>query len=236
MNENEKLNFLLRYMKLSDKVVADGLGVHSSNISRWRKDLELKKMHILAISKLFNVPLEIFNDKKIDTEEKIKLMLDRYKQKQKTIFYQNRDILNKLTEKNDGIWYFYSYPSTISLGHIWITKTQFFSDFTVVDEHNNSGELMIGQNQSIILKESNNSKNITAIIFDNIKITYNILPFSRISKSNAINEEMFNFGFFSQTKFPENEAMEILGNKPELQLKIDYEFIKRVNSYIEYNY
>jgi hypothetical protein len=155
-----------------------------------------------------------------------------YMPKENFLFSQDNRVLQKLL-KDDGLWYFYSYPSNPNIKEkVWIIQTQFFENFTLIDAYRNRGQLFIGTRQSIAIKEGNNSKNITAIIFDNSKISYGVLPFARISKSNGIEEQMLNFGFFAQRELNQEEAIEILGNIKKMQLKIDYEFVKEVNCWI----
>jgi hypothetical protein len=116
---------------------------------------------------------------------------------------------------------------------VWETETTIYEDFSVEDMHGNRGKLLIGRNQSIILKESSNSKNITSITFDNNRVVYGKFPFSRVSKSNGINKELFNFGFFSRDRVELDEATEILGKIKEVQLKIDHNMLERLNSCVE---
>ncbi|NEW61313.1 hypothetical protein GSY74_08455, partial [Sulfurovum sp. bin170] len=157
---------------------------------------------------------------------------EAYIPKENFLFSQDNRVLQKLL-KDDGLWYFYSYPSNNNMEEkVWIIQTQFFENFTLIDAYRNKGQLFIGTNQSIVIKEGDNSKNMTAILFDNSKISYDILPFARISKSNGAEEQIFNFGFFSRKEFSEDEAVEILGDIDKLQLKIDYSFVQRVNGWI----
>ena len=98
--------------------------------------------------------------------------------------------------------------------------------------HNNKGKLLIGKNQSIILKESRNSKNITSITFDNNRVAYGIFPFSRVSKSNSMNKELFNFGIFSREKLELDRAKEILGAVNGVQLQMKQDILERINESI----
>jgi hypothetical protein len=104
-----------------------------------------------------------------------------------------------------------------------------YEDFSVEDMHKNRGKLFIGQNQSIIIKQSNNSKNLTSITFDNNQVTYNSFAFSRVSKSNKLNKELFNFGFFSRKKMSEDDAREILGEKERIQKHMDSSMLERIS-------
>ena len=233
LESNEvKLAYVLKALNITTKEVAKKLGVTSSLISQIKNHYEdsnrLRNIHIYAICFAYKIPIEIFEDKKIDTKEKIDALLSQ-QNKELTIFNQNREVLDKLI----GKWYMYSYPSNPRLADIWETKTTFYEDFTVEDEHNNRGRLNIGQNQSIILKESAGSKNITSITFDNARIFYNVFLFSRVSKSNSINKELFNFGICSRKKLDKKEVKRILGELNEVQLQINYDILERISMVIE---
>lgn len=145
------------------------------------------------------------------------------------IFHKDYQLLERLV----GKWYLYSYPSNPKRLEVWSTETTIYENFHVEDIHRNHGKLYIGEKQSIIVKESNNSKNITCITFDNLRVTYEIFPFSRISKSNGLNKELFNFGFFSRKELSKEKASEILGSIESVQLQMNYEMLERINSCIE---
>lgn len=156
---------------------------------------------------------------------------ESYMPKEKFLFSKNHQVLKNLL-KHDGIWYFYSYPSSQNIEEkVWIIQTQFFENYTLIDAYRNKGEFFIGTHQSIVIKEGNNSKTMTAIVFDNSKLSYGTLPFAHISKSNGLQEEIFNFGFLSYKEFTETEALKILGDIKTQQLKIDYKFLNRVNGF-----
>ncbi len=229
-NNSEKLKYITDLLNLKTKNIAEKLGVQDSFVSKLYLDSsnKLKPLHLYAFSSAYNIPMKVFNDKSIDSKEKIRVILEQEKNN-KSIFINE----NKIIEQLVGDWYLYSYPSNSKQAKVWETKTTFYSDGTVVDEHNNRGVVHVGRNQSIILKESDGSKNITSITFDNYQVRYKIFPFSRVSKSNGINKELFNFGVFSKHKIELNEIVEILGEKSMVQLKMDYGLLERLSSYLD---
>ncbi|CAA6800994.1 MAG: Unknown protein, partial [uncultured Sulfurovum sp.] len=81
--------------------------------------------------------------------------------------------------------------------------------------------------------ESNGSKNITSITFDNARIFYSVFLFSRVSKSNGMNKEIFNFGICSRKKLDKKIVQDILGEVNGVQLQIDYDILERINFAIE---
>jgi len=227
-----KLAYILKKLHLPTKDVAKELGVSSALISQIKSEYEssnrLRNIHIYAICFAYNVPIEIFKNRDINSSSKIDTLFTE-QHKEITIFNRNNEILDKLI----GIWYMYSYPSNLRLTDIWQTKTTFYDDYRVVDEHDNRGTLNIGKSQSIILKESAGSKNITSITFDNSRIFYNIFLFSRVSKSNSMNKELFNFGICSRKKLDKKLVKEILGEVNEVQLQINYNLLERLNDCLE---
>lgn len=232
MQKEEKLKHIIEILKLRTKDIAKKLGVTSSLITQLKSDLKgstpLRNMHIYAICFAYDIPIEIFEDRNVNTKEKIAQLLHQQKLESKKIFHQDSELMEKLV----GSWYMYSYPSSPQLTEVWETKTTFYENGTVEDEHNNSGSLYIGKNQSVILKESNGSKNITTITFDNSRVHYNVFIFSRVSKSNSVNKEMFNFGICSRKKLDIKLVKETLGDINEVQLHMNYAMLDRVGKCI----
>ena len=230
LKKNEgKLAYIIEKRKLVTKDIAKKLGVTSALIARIKnyedkETTKLRNMHLYAICFAYNIPIEIFENRSINTEEKINLLLNKEKKKELKVFTHNQEIFSKLK----GVWYMYSYTSNPMLGEIWETETTFYDNYTVEDEHKNRGTLHIGKNQSVILKESNGSKNITTITFDNSRVFYGAFLFSRISKSNSINKEIFNFGLCSRTRLDKALVKEVLGEKDKVQLQIDYDILERI--------
>ena len=231
MTNKEKLKHIIKKLELTTKDIAKKLQVTSSLISQLKIDYKantpLRNLHIYAFCFAYDVPIEIF-DETIDTVEQIDELLSQQELESETIFHKDSELMDRLV----GEWYMYSYPSSPQLAEFHETRTSFYADGTVVDEHNNRGSLYIGKNQSIILKESNGSKNITSITFDNLRVHYNIFIFSRVSKSNSINKEMFNFGVCSRKKIDIALAKEILGEINEVQLQMNYAMLDRIGKHI----
>ncbi len=227
-NREEKLNYVIKKLKLSTKEISQKLEISSGLVSQIQNPFngKLRKIHIYAISNAYHIPMAIFEDETINSKEMIDSVL---KQASFKIFEKDYQTLNRLI----GKWYLYSYPSNPNLSEVWSTETHIYDDFTVLDAHRNRGRIYIGKKQSLIIKESNNSKNITTTIFDNDRITYGNFPFSRIAKSNSFNREILSFGFFSKRQIDKTEAKEILGKIEKVQLQMDYSVIDRVSGSIE---
>jgi len=228
--KEDKLAYLMKFLNLQSKEVAKKLEISPATMAKLMNHTYgvLKMLHVYAFCKAYNIPLVIFEDENIDSTDKVKNILMQ-EQDVSSIFHANNEILDEIV----GDWYMYSYPSTLWSAEVWETHTTVFEDGMVVDQHDNKGKLYIGKNQSIILKESSNSKNITSITFDNNQITYKVFPFSRVSKSNSLNQPLFNFGFFSKEKVSIEDAKGILGDLNEVQLEMNFDLMKRVHAYIQ---
>jgi transcriptional regulator with XRE-family HTH domain len=229
-NNEEKLAYVIKKLGLVNKDIAKKMGMSAVSISQIKnyREGKLRNHHLYAICFIYNIPIAIFENKNINTSEKVDELLDQ-QHKESTIFSHNKEILEKLV----GVWYMYSYPSNSRLADVWETETTFYNDYCVIDEHENQGTLHIGKNQTLILKESAGSKNITSITFDNARIFYNVFLFSRVSKSNSMNKELFNFGICSRKKLDNALVKEILGDVNRVQLQMNYDILERVSLAIE---
>ena len=225
----EKLKYVIKSLSLTTKEISKKLEISQGMVSQiinYRNN-KLRNIHIYAICNAYNIPIEIFENREINSTKIVDQILKE--SKNGSIFKKDYELLDKLL----GKWYMYSYPSSSNLTDVWETETYFYEDFTVEDMHQNRGNLFIGKNQSIILKESHNSHNITSITFDNDKVTYGSFAFSRVSKSNILNQELFNFGLFSRNEIEKEKAKKILGDTNKVQIKMDYEMLKRISLSIE---
>jgi hypothetical protein len=251
----DKFNYILDY-HINAIDAQNAFGYNSANmIYKLRhKDQKgiLTQPHIELLECRCKIPKEVFsssipfnpNDpekkdhKKIDKiiatyhkmleADRLKILNSRYTLNNSHIFYENQKLLELLT----GVWYGYFYPSN-QHQEIWSIKTTITPNGEVLDESNNRGQLLLGKKQSIIIKETDNSKNLVSITFTNSQVGFELFYFSLVSKQNHLNKEMFNFGFYSRKKLTLEIAKEILGEKEKLQLKMDYTFHERVCEYVE---
>ena len=221
----DKLNYIIDYLGLKPGDISKKLEISPSMLSQIQKDYtsKLKRYHLYAISNAYTIPMEIFDNELINTPTQINALLDI--NQEESVFYKNEKLLEQLL----GRWYLYSYPSNSNHIGVFETEHTIYVDGTVIDEHENKGRIHLGKHQSMIIKESFNSENLTAITFDNNRIPYNYFIFSRTSKSISLNKELFNFGFFSRNKLPENQVKSILGKRGDVQLQINYEMLERLS-------
>ena len=232
MSNEEKLDFIIKYLKLDVKDIALAFGLSTGYISKLRSSVhaQLKPVHLYAFESCFNIPYKIFQNPSIDSTKKIinilklHLPLHHSKKIEIKVFQQDSRILHKLV----GDWYQYLYRSNKNR-EIYEIKTTINNNYTVYDKNKNLGELFISQNQSMIIKKSTNSKNLVSITFNNMQIAYKIFPFTLVSKQNNTQFEMASFGFFSKKRLPHKRVKDILGDMEGVQLKINYDFISRLD-------
>lgn len=222
--QEEKLKYVIGKLNLKKGEIAQKLEISQAFLSQLMNFSEnkLKKWHLYAFCHVYQIPIEIFENKQIKTTQQIDTILTHAQQTEK-MFEPNYELLDKLV----GTWYFYSYHSQQN-DHIWQTETTIYENGTTRDKNKNIGKLLIGKNQSVIIKETYNAKNLNTITFDNNRITYKAFPFSRVSKINALNNELLTFGVCSKVKLNYEEIKEILGDYNKVQLKIDHEMLQRI--------
>jgi len=229
-NQEERLSFIIDYLKLNVKDIANLWGVQSNYVSKLREQTHgsLKPMHLYAFVGAYKIPFKIFDNKVKTSTDVIKILEEMKREKIKKLFKQDENFLKNI----QGDWYAYFYPSN-KFADIYRIKTTINADGTVIDQNNNWGKLLIGTNQSLIVKEASNSKNLITIVFDNHKVAYGMFHFSLVSKRNHIPREMFNFGFFSRQEIETEKVKEILGEKEKIQLKMLCEFEEGIAEYVE---
>jgi len=229
-DDENKLGFIIDYLNIDAKDVADLFGVKPSYISKLLGYTYgiLKPMHLYAFVGAYNIPFKIF-DKKVKTSTQIiEILTEHQKEKKNALFKKNKQLINNI----QGDWYAYFYPSN-RFADIYRIKTTINEDGSVIDANGNSGKLFIGTNQSLIIKEAKNSKNLVTITFDNHQVAYEMFHFSLVSKRNHNNLEMFNYGFFSRYEIESKMLKDILGEKAKVQLKMECDFAERISEYVE---
>jgi len=226
---SQKLDYILdHYMSASD--VARAFGFKSNSMITAMRQANnpkvLSKLHKDGLEKYFNIPLEVW-DKEVGIKEIDRLIVS-HQHKQKSIapllpFSNNQELLERLV----GEWTAYFYSSqTGEIPHA--IKHTIYPDGKVEDENGNRGQLFLGTNQLMIIKEAQNSKNLISYTFTNTQVAYHTFAFTLASKIDQLNCEMLNFGFLSKKKLDEDKIKIILGQKDKLQMKIDKKFLERV--------
>ena len=229
-NTEEKVSFIIDHLKLNVKDIADLWEMQPNYISKLRDQSHnsLRAMHLYALTGAFNIPFEVFNKKVKTSEQVIEILEEHKREKKEKIFSKNKQVLENI----QGDWYAYFYPSN-RFSEIYRIKTTINLDGTVIDANGNKGKLLTGKNQSLIIKESRNSKNFVSITFDNHQVAYDMFHFSLVSKRNHNNLEMFNYGFFSRYEIEAKLLKDILGDKNKVQLKMECDFSERISEYVE---
>jgi len=116
MNNNQKFDFLLNYLNISTQKAAKELGVTDAFISQLRSSNNrvIKRMHILAFTCAFEIPMEIFNEEISSTEAIIELL----EKKSSSKFVQETQISSSEIE---GDFFIYSYALSDILEPLKIT-------------------------------------------------------------------------------------------------------------------
>lgn len=205
-------------------------------------DSPLTAPHIKLLEYMCHIPSEVFEknvrfnkDSTLEVDNIIKNNYEKQIKEDKEVdtkfpFYENKNLLKRLT----GTWYAYSFGTSpddgIETSGVYTIETTIHDDQTVTDMNGNRGRLFLGHNQSTIIKESKNSRDLITMVFNNTEVSYGRFHFSIQSQRNVVRRRMCNFGFFSKKKLNEKEYMNILGDKIEkMQLQIDSEFVERVS-------
>jgi len=232
-NNAEKLAFVLRHLEIDINDIVVKFGMSRSYISKLQKHNynEFKDMHKHAFESAYGIPRTIFEDPTINSEKRIIEILNANKNllsRNIDLFtYENDELLKRLK----GVWYGYFYHSNQFKPPHQI-KTMIHDDYSVTDTNGNSGRLCLGKhNQSMIIKESTNSKNLISMTFDNHRVAYKLFPVSLVSKRNSVNREMLSFGFFSRDELDREIVEKILGEVKSVQLKMHCDFDERISEY-----
>jgi len=168
---------------------------------------------------------------------------------------ENEELKEKLNNKNpitptaqqnkkflpllEGIWYIYSLAVNEKEFHdgVVIKVTTIHSDYTIEDTEGGHGYLNIRSKESYIEKATRDIENLVLIRFFNEHITHDILVCSISSTiRQKTNEPLLNYAFMSRKKYSSPEAKRILNNKSELQLKIDLNFLDRIDQEVKSRY
>ncbi|MEA2029378.1 MAG: hypothetical protein U9N49_10440 [Campylobacterota bacterium] len=233
----EKLAFVLKHLDIDINDVIAKFGMSKSYISKLQKHNyeEFKDMHKYAFESAYGIPRVIFEDESINSEQKIIATLKTYQNVHMHNFDVFSDSNSELLERLVGQWYGYFHHSNAFKPPHQI-KTTIYDDYRVLDANGNSGRLCIGKhNQSMIIKESKNSKNLISMTFDNHRVAYKLFPVSLVSKRNSVNREMLSFGFFSKKELDMDTVQTILGEVKNVQLKMHCDFDERIGEYIGIN-
>lgn len=182
----------------------------------------------LQIQELQNLTLKLQDENKALKEE-LQTMSKR------TPFQQNEKFKPFLV----GTWYVYSFAIEPEKYHdgVILRVTNIYEDYTIDDTDGNHGYLNIREKESFIEKTTKDIGNIVLIRFFNEHIVQDILPCS-ISSSiqNNTHISLLNFAFMSRKRYTSKEAKEILKDKVKLQLKIDSNFLDRIDQEVKKRY
>ncbi len=228
MTNEEKLDFVLDYLKISASEVAEKFETSKSVVSQWRSTnyKKFKKMHQYALKDAFGIPLEVFEDSITKKEEIVSLL-------NKTMYQDNSNIDYEILEKLIGDRYCYSYNSSDLLK---IDFLRFLDDLTVLCYEDDNLQfygkvIFLDKAQTIISLSSKEYPYNIFIIFDTEYIVNDIFYATLMFKSDYIKQDVVEFIIISKKKLPLNDIKKLLQNPQSKRLKANKEFIENIQYY-----
>lgn len=216
-----------------------------ANLKNEKNSQTITNPHMQLLRLKHQIPTRIWNSKKNYSEATIDYMIQKYKSRISSIinhkkstpisFQQNKKYLPFLV----GVWYVYSLavePEEYYDGVV-LRITTIHDDYSVTDTDGGIGYLNIREKESYIEKATREIGNIVLIRFFNEHIVKDILPCSISSSArDKTNEPLLNFAFMSRKKYASSQAKKILGKQLDLQLKIDLNFLARLDKEVSSRY
>lgn len=228
MTNEEKLDFLLDYLKISTSEIADRFETSRSVISQWRSNTykKFKKLHQYALKDAFDIPLEVFNES-VTTKEQIVSILN------KNSSFINSNIDYKILKKLIGDRYCYSYSAS---GVLEINIVRFLDDLTVLCYTNENLQfygkiIFLDKAQVVISLSSSEYPYNIFLIFDSEYIINDIFYAIVIFKSDYSKEDIVEFVIMSKNKLPLKDVKKLIQNPKTKQLIATNEFIKNIKHY-----
>ena len=231
MTNEDKLDFLLDYLKISTNDLAKKLEISKSGISQWRNRnyKKFKKLHQYALKEAFNIPIEIF-DEEVDSKEKIVSILN------KSHFNLNSNINYDILEDMVGDRYCYMYNNSDMLN---INKLKFLDNLTVLCYENSNLKLygkviFLDKAQTIISLSSKEYPYNVFIIFNTEYILNDIFYATTIFKSQYSKKDIVEFTIVSKAKLPTKDVKKLLDNPKSKRLILSDDFVENIKHYSMY--
>jgi len=226
MTPKEKLNFILETIPHSQKQIAEILGINETNISQWKNKEALKRYQYLALESAFSIPIEIFENKNIDSKEKILSLLQKFKQPESI----PSDTIDKKTLKLlNGKWYLYGYFSVFEKIYedILLIKNKEIIHFNHKGDMDYKGKVLESNAfyTSLLLQKKSD---VTYIVLNNRSMDKELFYGIVITKSSFFHQDFMQLILLSKNKIELNSSKKILGNKEITQLHIKREFIEKI--------
>ena len=229
MQNQIKLDIALNYLNISTSKLAKSLELTDSTVSKWRSPSydKLKKVHLFAIERAFDIPYALFEDDSIKTKEQVEEYLQNYKSRQNDNSFDDSYILKHLV----GKWYCYNYTSSNDFGDYWEEILEIKDDRSVLNYNKDnalyaSGKIDINHAQSIITIFRKISP--INIIFDNKYISHDTFFAYIFAKTKNVGNEIAEYVIISKDKLNKEQIIYALGEKSKNQLIITNEAKERL--------
>jgi len=232
MTNEEKLDIILEYKNIRNSTISQKLNISPALVSQWRnrRSSKLNTLHLNALENAFNIPLDIFKNRDIDTKEKV---LNKLEESSDTLF--DNCILKKLFPiELMNSWYCYSFNNNGNL-NVYLVEISRYE----VKVYNSQKELTYSgypiaindyQTQLVVTKENEPYSIIVTI--NNNSINSNIFYASSSFKSSS-NKDALMFCIFSKEKIEKSVVIEILGDKSKNLLTLKSDIIQNIKTYKE---
>ena len=224
MTLKQKLTFILDdYLPYSQHEIAQKLGISTGRLSQWKSQDSLKEYHYYALQGAFNIPIEIFENEAINTKEKIINLLNKRSNTNKSPF--NKALLKLL----QGKWYVYSYHSLSNEIEEDILQIE-NKKITHINKSGNigyQGEILeINEAYALFSLTKEHNKLYMLLPVENLhkEILYGML----FTKNNLLRDDFAQFFILSKKRIDLEQAKIILGDKSQLQLHLNRDFLERI--------
>ena len=221
LSNGEKIQLIIKKNGFSQIKLAKIMGISTSELSQrltHHGQKPLRKIDILAISKVLNIPLEIF-DKKF-TESSLENFLNN---KKEDVDLNKNDLA--IMEQLIGKWFIYGYSSAPQLSgefykfKIIIDKQQNIK-YSLHDIEEGIGKVAFRKHNIIFILYFREEKD-EICVFQKEKIIKEIFFSSYKSSSFILYEPIVGFCIISKFELNDKELHKILKSKKETQLFFD---------------
>jgi transcriptional regulator with XRE-family HTH domain len=238
----EKIDYLIKLLRLTNTEIAKKLEVPYTSISHWKQDNgRLKKVHIYAFAMAYSIPVEIFNfddseDNIFDTEEKIKKCIDSNKKDKEWCGCSKNDKIIKILSANR----YYCYNFSSDKQHIDILENEIIiKDSYIVENFNNielirEGNIDINELQSTIKLKSKKVNTCLNITFDNNRVLDNIFYAMFSTKTMVLRYDMMGVCIFSKSRLPLYVVKHLLQNREKSQFIVEDRLKNRILNNLDF--
>ena len=230
MKNEEKLDIILDYYNIKNNTIAQKLEVSASLVSQWRNkhSQKLNKLHIYALAKAFNIPLEIFEDQEINSKEELidKLGCCCNLTHNECVFKR------RFPSVLIGKWHCYNYNHNGNLDVDLVEIDRF-----EVKVYNNRGELRytgyplaINNYQTLLVLSRDGEPYSVHVTINNDLVNSDIFYTAASFKSYS-NKDAVMFCIFSKKSLDKLTAVDILGDRTKNLLTMSDFIVNNIETF-----